>query len=226
MLFGSTPFSVTAFASTGEERILATGVEATTTVNSVVIVAAANLSLTGVEATGTINTVVVDAQAVVAANSVDAVVSLGDTTVVAEAVVVPQGVDSTSNIGTTTIIAEANVGVTINALTFTVGSPVIKGKAVVLPAGVAANINLGTVGTRTVNVIEVTSVPLNIYTKRPTVTTVQFDYESIKDSYDRDRVIYVAPIDQRYTITVPADPTNRTVYIQAMDTDRTVRIAA
>jgi len=96
----------------------------------------------------------------------------------------------------------------------------------VLPVGIAANSALGTLTTRTINRIEITSVPLSIYTKRPVVATVQFDYESLKDSYDRDRVVYVSAIDQRYTITIPADPTNRTVHIQAMDTDRTVRIAA
>jgi hypothetical protein len=67
---------------------------------------------------------------------------------------------------------------------------------------------------------------MNIYTRRPAIVAVQFDYESIKDSYDRNRVVYVSATDQGYTVRIPADPTNRTVYIEAMDTDRTVRIAA
>ena len=226
MLFGSTPFSVNAFAAGGEVRSIPTGVEATGSTNAVVVVGIANLSLTGVEATGAVNSVVVDAQAVVAANSVDATVSVGDTTVVAKAVVEPQGVDSTGNIGTTTVIAEANVGISAPVLTITAGSPTIIAEALVISVGVAANTALGNITTRTVNRIEVQSVPLSIYTKRPVVTTAQFDYESLKDSYDRDRVVYVSAIDQRYTITVPADPTNRTVHIQPMDIDRTVRIAA
>ena len=102
----------------------------------------------------------------------------------------------------------------------------VQAKAVVLPVGVAANTNAGILTTKTSNVFEITGVPLNAFAGNFNVTTVQFDYESLKASFDRNRVIFIAPTNQGFTINVPADPNNRTILIEAMDTDRVVRIAA
>ena len=227
MLFGIAPFSTNPFSSTVETRFVIASVSATSTAGSVTVVAEANTLLTGVAGTGSIGSTVVTAKSVTLSASVSATSSVGTTIVAANANVVPSGVDSQGIIGTTTVLAEANISLTSPALTGTIGTGSnIQAKAVVLPVGVAANTNAGILTTKTSNVFEITGVPLNVFAGNFTVTTVQFDYESLKASFDRNRVIFVSPTNQGYSINIPADPNNRTVLIEAMDTDRVVRIAA
>ena len=227
MFFGISPFASGPFSTTLETRLIAQSIPATSSIGSITVVGESNTGLTGVTVTGSIGLSVVTAESVTLSDSVTATSSVGTTIVTANSNVVPSGVDSQSNIGTTTVLADANTSITSPALTGTVGTGSnIQAKAVVLPVGVAANTNAGILTTKTSNVFEINSVPLNAFAGNFTVTTVQFDYESIKASFDRNRVVFIAPTNQGYSITIPADPNNRTVLIEAMDTDRVVRIAA
>lgn len=227
MLFGIAPFSTNPFSSTVETRFVIASVSATSSAGSVTVVAEANLDLTGVAGTGSIGLSVVTAKSVTLSASVSATASIGLTIVAANANVVPSGVDSQGNIGTTTVLAEANLSLTSPALIMSGATGTnVQAKAVVLPVGVAANTNAGILTTKTSNVFEITGVPLNAFAGNFNVTTVQFDYESLKASFDRNRVILIAPTNQGFTVNVPADPNNRTILIEAMDTDRVVRIAA
>ena len=227
MLFGIAPFSTNPFSTTAETRFVIASVSATSTAGSLTVVAEANLGLTGVAGTGSIGLSVVTAKSVTLSASVSATSSVGLTIVAANANVVPSGVDSQGNIGTTTVLAEANLSLTSPALIMSGATGTnVQAKAVVLPVGVAANINAGILTTKTSNVFEITGVPLNAFAGNFNVTTVQFDYESLKASFDRNRVIFIAPTNQGFTVNVPADPNNRTILIEAMDTDRVVRIAA
>jgi hypothetical protein len=227
MIFGIAPFSTNPFSTTAETRFVIASVSATSSAGSVTVVAEANLGLTGVAGTGSIGLSVVTAKSVTLSASVSATSSVGLTIVAANANVVPSGVDSQGNIGTTTVLAEANLSLTSPALIMSGATGTnVQAKAVVLPVGVAANINAGILTTKTSNVFEITGVPLNAFAGNFNVTTVQFDYESLKASFDRNRVIFIAPTNQGFTVNVPADPNNRTILIEAMDTDRVVRIAA
>ena len=227
MIFGIAPFSTNPFSTTAETRFVIASVSATSSAGSVIVVAEANLGLTGVAGTGSIGLSVVTAKSVTLSASVSATASVGLTIVAANANVVPSGVDSQGNIGTTTVLAEANLSLTSPALIMSGATGTnVQAKAVVLPVGVAANINAGILTTKTSNVFEITGVPLNAFAGNFNVTTVQFDYESLKASFDRNRVIFIAPTNQGFTVNVPADPNNRTILIEAMDTDRVVRIAA
>jgi hypothetical protein len=227
MIFGIAPFSTNPFSTTAETRFVIASVSATNSAGSVTVVAEANLGLTGVAGTGSIGLSVVTAKSVTLSASVSATASVGLTIVAANANVVPSGVDSQGNIGTTTVLAEANLSLTSPALIMSGATGTnVEAKAVVLPVGVAANINAGILTTKTSNVFEITGVPLNAFAGNFNVTTVQFDYESLKASFDRNRVIFIAPTNQGFTVNVLADPNNRTILIEAMDTDRVVRIAA
>jgi len=183
--------------------------------------------LTGSSNTISIGSVVVTAKSVTLSESTSATSSLGTTITVANANVAPSGVDSQANLGTTTVLAEANVLPLSPSLTATVGTGSnVQAKALVLPVGVSSSSTIGTVDVSTQVILELVGVPLNIFSGSLTVATQQFDYESLKSSFDRRRVIFIAPTNQGYTVNIPADPRNRTVLIEATNTDRVVRIAA
>ena len=227
MFFGISPFASGPFSTTLETRLIAQSVPATSSAGSITVVGHANFSLTGSSNTISIGSVVVTAKSVTLSDSIPATASLGTTIVVANANVAPSGVDSQANLGTTTVLADANTSITSPALTGTVGTGSnIQAKAVVLPTGVASSIAIGTVNVSTQVILEIVSVPLNIFSGSLNVTTTQFDYESLKSSFDRRRVVFIAPTNQGYTVNIPADPRNRTVLIEATNTDRVVRIAA
>jgi hypothetical protein len=227
MFFGISPFASGPFSTTLETRLIAQSVPATSSAGSITVVGHANFSLTGSSNTISIGSVVVTAKSVTLSDSIPATASLGTTIVVANANVAPSGVDSQANLGTTTVLADANTSITSPALTSTVGTGSnIQAKAVVLPIGVASNVAIGIVNVSTQVILELVNVPLNIFSGSLTVTTTQFDYESLKSSFDRRRVVFIAPTNQGYTVNIPADPRNRTVLIEATNTDRVVRIAA
>jgi hypothetical protein len=227
MFFGISPFASGPFSTTLETRLIAQSVPATSSAGSITVVGHANFSLTGSSNTISIGSVVVTAKSVTLSDSIPATASLGTIIVVANANVAPSGVDSQANLGTTTVLADANTSITSPALTSTVGTGSnIQAKAVVLPIGVASNVAIGIVNVSTQVILELVNVPLNIFSGSLTVTTTQFDYESLKSSFDRRRVVFIAPTNQGYTVNIPADPRNRTVLIEATNTDRVVRIAA
>ena len=175
--------TVTATGGTGVV-FTPSSVSATGAVNgSVTIVAKAVTVPTGVE--GDIITddplvtgdeIVVDAEATFAVTGVSGASATNTVTVISQAVIVPTGVEGdiiTDSIlvdGDEVVIdADANltldgVGGTLSGNTVTLDC-----KAVVIPTGVQGTF---TVGDETIN-------------------TVQFDYESIKDNYNRARTVYI-----------------------------------
>ena len=225
-MFGFSALSISPFSTDVEVRFDVSGVSAIASTNPVVVVALANTSLASVAASSALGDVVVTADSITPSASVSATSSLGNTIVVAKAVTIPLGLASTGYVGITTVVALSNTQINSPALGIIVGNTSVIAKAVVTPTGVVANSNTNIVGTSTTNVFEINSPPLNIYARRPDVHTVQFNYELIKDSYSRNRVIYIDPTVKGFTVDVPADPSQRTLYIEATNTDRVVRIAA
>ena len=60
-------------------------------------------------------------------------------------------------------------------------------------------------------------------------TAVQFPYQNFANDYSRQRTLFLVTADTNNTVHIPADPSNRTVFIQATASDagnRTVKIAA
>ena len=227
MFFGISPFASGPFSTTLETRLIAQSVPATSSAGSITVVGHANFSLTGSSNTISIGSVVVTAKSVTLSDSIPATASLGTTIVVANANVVHSGVDSQANLGTTTVLADANTSITSPALTSTVGTGSnIQAKALVLLTGVSSSATIGIVDITTQVILEVIGVTLNVFSGSLIVETQQFDYESLKSSFDRRRVVFISPTNQGYTVNIPADPRNRTVLIEATNTDRVVRIAA
>jgi hypothetical protein len=177
--------TVTASGGTGV-IFTPSNVSATGAANTVTIVAKAVTVPTGVE--GDIITddplvtgdeIIVDAEATFAVTSAGLTSSFNGSniTIVAKAVVVPTGVEGdiiTDSIlinGDEVVIdAEADVDLTGVSATVNVNENVILVcKAVVLPTGAQGTLSLGD----------------------ETIDAVQFDYESIKDDYSRQRTVYV-----------------------------------
>jgi len=103
---------------------------------------------------------------------------------------------------------------------------VVTADAVVVPTGVSATGSVGSITTRTSNIIPITTPALSVAAGSPTVNAVNFDYESIKDSYDRRRVLHIGATSQRFTVSIGKDLKDRTVFIAPVDKDNTIRIAA
>ena len=177
--------TVTATGGTGVV-FTPSSVSATGATNDVTIVAKAVTVPTGVE--GDIITddplvtgdeIIVDAEATFSVTSAGLTSSFNGSniTIVAKAVVVPTGVEGdiiTDSIlinGDEVVIdAEADVDLTGVSATGNVNENVILVcKAVVLPTGAQGTLSLGD----------------------ETIDAVQFDYESIKDDYSRQRTVYV-----------------------------------
>ena len=60
-------------------------------------------------------------------------------------------------------------------------------------------------------------------------TAVQFPYQNFANDYSRQRTLFLVTADTNNTVHVPADPHNRTVFIQSTASDagnRTIKIAA
>ena len=177
--------TVTATGGTGVVFTLSS-VSATGATNTVTIVAKAVVVPTGVE--GDIITddplvsgdeIIVDAEAVFSVTGVGGTGAVNSVTVLADSVIVPTGVEG--DIITDSIVvdgdeividADANVSLSgkgVSGTTALNGSVTLVCKAVVIPTGVQGTF---TVGDETIN-------------------TVQFDYESIKDNYNRARTVYI-----------------------------------
>lgn len=224
-MFG-TAFASTPFASQSEIRFLIDGVVALGATNSVTISADANVSVTTPTLTSSVGSVVVVAEANTAITGVSATASTNTVTVTAAANVVPTGVDSTGVIGTTVVVAGANTFISNPALTAGIGAVTITAAANLATTGVSATVSLGLVQPKTINVILITSPALTVNTNSVTVVNTNFDYESLQDSYDRKRVVFIAGTPQNFTVIIPSDKKQRTVSIAAIDRDNTIRIAA
>lgn len=195
--------------------ILVDGVQGTCTTDSgVVIEADANHVVIGVTSAGAVGQVGTIGKAVVLPTGIEATGNIGTTSLVGDALVVPTGVQSTGAIGTVTVlasavtvlnvsvegvaqvgtasvIAKAVVAVTSNQVTGAIGSVNVFENELQVPVGVAATLVLGT----------------------PVVVNLSFDYDAVKDQYDRRRTIYIGPRSSSATRTIYVPATNRVVYI-------------
>ena len=224
-MFG-TAFASTPFASQSEIRFLIDGVSAIGATSTVTVTAASDVLVTTPTLTSSVGSVVVVAKANTAITGVSATASTNTVGIVAEANVVPTGVDSTGVIGTTVVVAGANTSISSPALTVGIGAVTITAAANVTTTGVSATISLGLVQTRTTNVILISTPALTVNTNSVTVVNTNFDYDALKDSYDRKRVLFIVGTPQTYTVAIPSDKKQRTVSIAAIDRDNTIRIAA
>jgi hypothetical protein len=174
--------TVTATGGTGVV-FTPTSVTATGSTNTVTVVAKAVVVPTGVA--GDIITddplvigdeIVIDAEATFAVTGVSATSATNSVVVISEAVVLPAGVEG--DIITDSLLIEGDEVVIDAEATFTLSgvagtastaTVTLDCKAVVLPVGLQGTF---TVGDETIN-------------------AVQFDYESIKENYSRDRTAYI-----------------------------------
>lgn len=225
-MLGFSPLASTPFASQSEITFLIDGVSAIGATNTVTVTAASDVPVTTPTLTSSVGSVIVVAEANTAITGVSATGSANTVTITAAANVVPTGVDSTGVIGTTVVVGDANLSVSSPALTVGIGVVNATAAANVVPTGVALTGSIGVLTTRTSNVIPITSPALTINTNSGTVVATNFDYDSLKDSYDRKRVLFIVGTPQTYTVAIPSDKKQRTVSIAAIDRDNTIRIAA
>ena len=225
-MLGFSPLASTPFASQSEITFLIDGVSAIGATNTVTVTAASDVPVTTPTLTSSVGSVVVVAEANTAITGVSATASTNTVGIVAEANVVPTGVDSTGVIGTTVVVGDANLSVSSPALTVGIGVVNATAAANVVPTGVSLTGAIGALTTRTSNVIPITSPALTVNTNSVTVVATNFDYDSLKDSYDRKRVLFIVGTPQTYTVAIPSDKKQRTVSIAAIDRDNTIRIAA
>jgi hypothetical protein len=194
--------------------IIPDGVQGSCTTDSgLVIEADANHVVIGVTSAGAVGQVGTIGRAVVIPTGVEATSDVGTTQQFAEAVVVPTGVEGTGAIGTVTLVgialviapsvegtgiagivnarANADVAVTGNEATGAIGSVTVFENELQIPVGVSATLIVGI----------------------PVVVNLSFDYEAVKDQYDKRRTVYVKPrvTSDARIVYVPA--INRVVYI-------------
>lgn len=78
-------------------------------------------------------------------------------------------------------------------------------------------------------VITLTSVSGILTNVLNSPTSVQFPYQNFANDYSRQRTLFIISPDKNNTVHIPADPVNRTVFIQSTASsagNRTVKIAA
>ena len=192
--------TVTATGGTGVV-FTPSSVSATGAIDDVTVVAKAVTVLTGVE--GDIITddplvtgdeIVVDAEAVIAVTGVAGAGATNSVTVIALAIVLPVGVEGdiitdSPLVDGDEIVIDADANITLDGIGGTSAfneDVTIDCQAVVIPLGIQGTFTVGD----------------------ESVTTVQFDYEAIKENYSRLRTDYIREADSR----------SRTAYIQAQPT--------
>ena len=195
--------AVNTVTATGGTGVVFTpsSVSATGATNDVTVVAKAITAITGVE--GDIITddplvtgdeIVVDAEAVISVTGVEGTSATNNVTVIALAIVLPVGVEGdiitdSPLVDGDEIVIDADANITLDGIGGTSAfneDVTIDCQAVVIPLGIQGTFTVGD----------------------ESVTTVQFDYEAIKENYSRLRTDYIREADSR----------SRTAYIQAQPT--------
>ena len=116
---------------------------------------------------------------------------IDDVTLVGLALVLPPSTVGTGVVGIVNAQANADVAVTGNTATGSIGSVTVFENELQIPIGVAATLVLGT----------------------PVVVNLSFDYEAVKDQYDKRRTVYVKPRATSDTRIIYVPAINRVVYI-------------
>lgn len=209
MAYSTNPFSVATFGESYEQADIAvtlTGVVGTGVVGTGTTISSRTTPVfVGVQANGAAGSATAAAEAVVVPSAVTATGAAG-------AITVDGGVGTTPTITMSTAFTASLGGITVSAgfgptiqpvgfgLQIITDSLLVDGDEVVIDAD--ANISLagkgvaGTVSGNTVTldckaVVIPTGVQGTFTVGDETVITVQFDYESIKDNYSRDRTAYI-----------------------------------
>jgi len=208
MAYSTNPFSVATFGESYEQAdasFTLTGIAGTGAIGTPDISSRTNVDLTGVQANGAAGSATAAAEAVVVPSAVTATGAAG-------AITVDGGVGTTPTITMTTaftaslgsITVSAGFGPTIQPVGFGLeiitDSLLVDGDEVVVESD--ANISLagkgvaGTVSGNTVTLdCKAVVLPVGVQgtftVVDETINTVQFDYESIKQNYSRDRTAYI-----------------------------------
>jgi hypothetical protein len=210
-----------ALTITGTALFSIVGVEAEVAVDDPTVIADALVAISdSFEATLSLNgNVTVTGTSLVVSDSVEATVSLEDVTVTAQAIFGIDGVEATTAFNGSGVEVKANADVSLAAVSFeatlTVSDQIdILGSASVTLDNVSATISVGDL----------------------TIAIVSFDYEAVKENYNRLRTVYIKEITDNVTRTVyvneipsnvvyiePQPSNERTVYVEQGQT-RTVYI--
>ena len=209
MAYSTNPFSVATFGESYEQAdasFTLTGIAGTGAIGTPDISSRTNVDLTGVQANGAAGSATAAAEAVVVPSAVTATGAAG-------AITVDGGVGTTPTITMTTaftaslgsITVSAGFGPTIQPVGFGLqiitDSLLVDGDEIVIDAD--ANISLagkgvgGTVSGNTVTLdCQAVVLPVGLQgtftVGDETIDAVQFDYESIKDDYSRQRTVYIS----------------------------------
>jgi hypothetical protein len=208
MAYSTNPFSVATFGESYEQADIAvtlTGVVGTGAVGDPDISSRTTVVFAGVQANGAAGSATAAAEAVVVPSAVTATGAAG-------AITVDGGVGTTPTITMSTAFTASLGGITVSAgfgptiqpvgfgLQIITDSLLVDGDEVVIDAdanislagkGVACTISGNTVTLDCKAVVIPTGVQGTFTVGDETVITVQFDYESIKDNYSRDRTAYI-----------------------------------
>ena len=208
MAYSTNPFSVAAFGESYEQAdasFTLTGVAGTGAIGTPDVSSRTNINLTGVQANGAAGSATAAAGAVVVPSAVTATGAAG-------AITVDGGVGTTPTITMTTaftaslgsITVDAGFGPTIQPVGFGLqaitDSPLVTGDEVIVESdanislagkGVSATTANNTVTLDCKAVVIPTGVQGTFTVGDETINTVQFDYESIKTNYSRDRTAYI-----------------------------------
>jgi hypothetical protein len=209
MAYSTNPFSVATFGESYEQADASfsiTGVAGTGVIGTGTDVSSrTNVDLTGVQANGAAGSAIAAAEAVVVPSAVTATGAAG-------AITVDGGVGTTPTITMTTAFTASLGSITVSAgfgptiaptgfgLQIITDSPIVSGDEVVVESD--ANISLagkgvaGTVSGNTVTLdCKAVVLPVGVQgtftVGDETIDAVQFDYESIKENYSRDRTAYI-----------------------------------
>jgi len=208
MAYSTNPFSVAAFGESYEQADIAvtlTGVVGTGAVGDPDISSRTTVIIAGVQANGAAGSATAAAEAVVVPTGVSLAGSAG-------AITVDGGVGTTPTITMTTAFTASLGGITVSAgfgptiqpvgfgLQIITDSLLVDGDEVVVESD--ANISLagkgvgGTTANNTVTLdCQAVVLPVGVQgtftVGDETIDAIQFDYESIKENYSRDRTAYI-----------------------------------
>lgn len=208
MAYSTNPFSVATFGESYEQAnasFVLTGVVGTGAVGDPDISSRTNVDLTGVQGNGAAGSATAAAGAVVVPSAVTATGAAG-------AITVDGGVGTTPTITMATAFTASLGGITVSAgfgptiqpvgfgLQIITDSLLVEGDEVVVESD--ANISLagkGVGGTTAVNTVtldcKAVVLPVGVQgtftVGDETINAIQFDYESIKENYSRDRTAYI-----------------------------------
>jgi hypothetical protein len=192
------------------------GFAATTAVGDVVIAADANVGLNGVAAVGVVGDVVIAADAVTDVTGVEATAILGTASQRTINRIEVDGVEAVGAVGNVVIVAKANIGLDGVTSFGVVNNVIVRAASNVIMNGVVSNtiINdnitykldckFGVNGVLSTGLIGVVAI-----------TTTSFDYEAVKDLYDRKRTVFVERGTTSADRTVYVDSESRLVYVES-----------